>query len=104
MADPQIKYRKPTESEAATLEEARRRMRQGLEDEKSFPAKILPTFAKSARDDIRSGMKLRESVPASARTYDEFQQSEFKKGGKVASASKRADGCCQRGKTRGKLV
>ena len=26
------------------------------------------------------------------------------KGGKVGSASKRADGCCQRGKTRGKMV
>ena len=28
----------------------------------------------------------------------------FKKGGKVSSASKRADGCAQRGKTRGKMV
>lgn len=27
----------------------------------------------------------------------------YKKGGKVGSASKRADGCCVRGKTRGKL-
>ena len=29
---------------------------------------------------------------------------EFKKGGKVSSASSRADGCAQRGKTRGKIV
>jgi len=28
----------------------------------------------------------------------------FKKGGKVSKASKRADGCAQRGKTRGRLV
>lgn len=28
----------------------------------------------------------------------------YAKGGKVSSASKRADGCCQRGKTRGKMV
>jgi len=28
----------------------------------------------------------------------------MKKGGRVNSASKRADGCCQRGKTRGKIV
>ena len=28
----------------------------------------------------------------------------FKKGGKVSSASKRADGCAQRGKTRGRMV
>ena len=29
---------------------------------------------------------------------------DYKKGGKVSSASKRADGCAQRGKTRGKMV
>ena len=28
----------------------------------------------------------------------------FKKGGKVSSASKRADGCCVKGKTKGKIV
>jgi len=28
----------------------------------------------------------------------------MKKGGKVSSASKRADGCCIKGKTRGRLV
>ena len=31
-------------------------------------------------------------------------RSGYKKGGKVSSASKRADGCAQRGKTRGKMV
>ena len=31
-------------------------------------------------------------------------QHTYKKGGKVGSASKRADGCCKRGKTRGKFV
>jgi hypothetical protein len=29
---------------------------------------------------------------------------EYKKGGKVSSASKRADGCAVRGKTKGKIV
>jgi hypothetical protein len=28
----------------------------------------------------------------------------YKNGGKVSSASKRADGCAQRGKTRGKMI
>jgi len=32
------------------------------------------------------------------------RQLKLKTGGKVGSASKRADGCCQRGKTRGKMV
>lgn len=31
-------------------------------------------------------------------------EQEYKKGGIVSSASKRADGCAQRGKTRGKMV
>jgi hypothetical protein len=29
---------------------------------------------------------------------------DFKKGGKVSSASKRADGCCIKGKTKGRIV
>ena len=29
---------------------------------------------------------------------------DFKRGGKVSSASKRADGCAQRGKTKGRMV
>jgi hypothetical protein len=29
---------------------------------------------------------------------------EYKKGGKVSSASKRADGCCVNGKTKGRMV
>ena len=28
----------------------------------------------------------------------------MKKGGKVSSASKRADGCCVKGKTKGRMV
>jgi hypothetical protein len=39
--------------------------------------------------------------------YEEQDKQEgrgMKKGGKVSSASKRADGCAQRGKTRGKMV
>jgi hypothetical protein len=32
------------------------------------------------------------------------QQAGMKKGGKVSSASKRADGCAVRGKTKGKMV
>lgn len=35
---------------------------------------------------------------------DEVSDMTFKKGGKVSSASKRADGIAQRGKTRGKMI
>jgi hypothetical protein len=36
--------------------------------------------------------------------YRDYNRGEFKKGGKVSSASSRADGCAQRGKTRGRMV
>jgi hypothetical protein len=60
---------------------------------------VLPAIAKDIRDDRkedkeRAAMEAAQSgrVPA------------MKKGGKVSSASKRADGCAVKGKTRGKIV
>lgn len=35
---------------------------------------------------------------------EEMKAQGMKKGGKVSSASKRADGCAQRGKTKGRMV
>lgn len=44
--------------------------------------------------------------PGTRVTYDnpDADMPTFAKGGKVGSASKRADGCAQRGKTRGKVL
>ena len=39
-----------------------------------------------------------------AQTANNPQAQAMKKGGKVSSASKRADGCCVRGKTKGRMV
>lgn len=36
--------------------------------------------------------------------YEGARTTPFKKGGSVGSASKRADGCAERGKTKGRLV
>ena len=146
-------YRQPTEKEAKKLEEARKKTVEGIEGEKDFLSKISTTMAKSARDDIKTGKAMRESVPAAAREGEAYNQAGFNKGGlnkvnptpsvpatpakqnpnptnnarkkpiepgfqsildkytsdkpdnlrtggKVASASKRADGCAIRGKTR----
>lgn len=41
---------------------------------------------------------------AMMRRMNEDYDDSYKKGGQVSSASKRADGCAQRGKTRGKMV
>lgn len=43
---------------------------------------------------------------AAGKAYDKIMPSpeRYAKGGKVSSASKRADGCAERGKTRGKII
>jgi hypothetical protein len=127
-----VNYRKPTEKETDKLNKSRQRMIQGIEGEKDIFSRMMPTMAKSARDDIRAAKAMRESVPASAREGEAYQDAGYKKGGKVkdptmsyqtysktgkpagmktvavkkasggsvSSASKRADGCAVRGKTR----
>jgi hypothetical protein len=97
-------YRKPTEKERAKLEQSREMMQKGIAGEKDFLSRLMPTMAKSARDDIRAAKAMRESVPEAAREYEAYQEAGYAKGGSVGSASKRADGCAQRGKTKGKFV
>ena len=150
-------YRQPTEKESKKLEEARKKTVEGIEGEKDLLSKISTTMAKSARDDIKTGKAMRESVPAAAREGEAYNQAgfnkgglnrvnpvpsvpatpakqnpnpvdktskkpptqgfqsildkhtkdkpdNFKKGGSVSSASKRADGCCIKGKTKGRMV
>lgn len=95
-------YRTPTAKEAEKLERARKMMQSGIEGEKDTMSRLMPTMAKSARDDMRAAKMLRESVPESAREGEAYNQAGYKKGG--MTASKRADGCAARGKTRGKMV
>lgn len=97
-------YRKPTMKESEKLDKSRDLMVQGIEGEKDFLSKISTTAAKAARDDMRMARALRESVPARAREGEAYNEAGYKAGGKVSSASKRADGCAIRGKTRGKMV
>lgn len=52
----------------------------------------------------RSGMPKAAPKKASSYTPDHTMGMAMKAGGKVSSASKRADGCCTKGKTRGKMM
>ena len=97
-------YRKPTEKETEKLNKARKMMTEGIEGEKDFLSRISTIAAKDARDEIRAARKLSESVPARAREGEAYEYAGYKKGGKVGSASKRADGIAVKGKTRGKIV
>jgi hypothetical protein len=54
---------------------------------------------------MKLGQEELDTVPDNARNYDAYQAMTYmKEGGSVSSASKRADGCAQRGKTKGKMV
>lgn len=92
-------YRTPSLEEAAKLERARQMMRGGIEGERDILAQLMPTMAKSARDEMRAARRLRESVPIAAREGEAYNQAGYAKGGKV-----RGGGCEMRGKTRGKMV
>jgi len=97
-------YRKPTVKERAKLETSREMMQRGIKGEGDIWSKISTTMAKSARDEMKMAKKLRESVPEEAREGEAYEQAGYKKGGKVKSASARADGIAIRGKTRGRVV
>jgi hypothetical protein len=58
---------------------------------------VLPAIAKDIRDDRKED---KERAAMEAAQAGRVPQPGMKKGGKVSSASKRADGCCIRGKTR----
>lgn len=96
-------YRKTTEKERKTLELSRDLMRQGIEGEQDILTKFAPTLAQGAKRDISRAKAMRESVPMSAREGEAYDYAGYKKGGKV-SASRRADGIAQRGKTKGRMV
>ena len=82
-------YRKPTEKEASKLDAARKKTQEGIEGEKDIFSRVSTTAAKAARDDVKAGLKMRESVPASAREGEAYEQAGYKKGGKVMKKMKK---------------
>jgi len=85
-------YRKPTEKEASKLDAARKKTQEGIEGEKDIFSRVSTTAAKAARDDVKAGLKMRESVPASAREGEAYEQAGYKKGGKVMKKMKKYEG------------
>jgi len=81
-------YRQPTDKETEKLNKSRKMMVEGIEGEKDLLSKISTTMAKDARDQIRAGKALRETVPASAREGEAYQSAGYKKGGKVKKMRK----------------
>ena len=59
-----------------------------------------PSWVEDAKQEARD----RENQPKVDRAYERSRTTPFKSGGNVSSASKRADGIAQRGKTKGTMV
>lgn len=98
-------FRKPTEREQAMLNRGRKLLREGNMARDDFLSKLSTTYRAGANRDMKLGREELDKVPLPARNYEAYQNMTYmKKGGSVGSASKRADGCAQRGKTQGKFV
>ena len=74
---------------------AERRRRAASREATSSDAKL-----EQAAKDKEQAMKDKQSKDA----YERVKPQPFRKGGSTSSASKRADGCAAKGKTRGKFV
>ena len=60
----------------------------------------VPSWVENAKQEARD----RDNQSKVDRAYERSRTSLFKAGGNVSSASKRADGIAQRGKTKGTMV
>jgi hypothetical protein len=85
-------------TEAAARKEMGAKAARGADAEMKRESRGIP---KPANFDV-----MQESIQdaTDARARKKISDMGYKKGGSVSSASKRADGCCIKGKTRGKMV
>lgn len=88
----------------AKIEAARKMIREGLEGEKDIFSRFSPVMRKQATDQFKEGVKRYEKSDEKIRNKEAYDFAGYKKGGKVSSASKRADGCAVKGKTRGRMI
>ena len=65
---------------------------------------VMGTPEQNAAADAREAARARANPEGYEAKFRDFVGEEYKKGGKVSSASKRGDGCAIRGKTKGRMV
>ena len=87
-------------AQKAARDAANRQVQKTLSKEGKRAPKVKKSYSDD-RDEL-SGQINFGSTPTE--DWEAAGFSEYKKGGKVSSASKRADGCATRGKTKGKMV
>ena len=112
-----IRAEQQKELEAATKERSRPlglRALDTMEEMFGHPKNIKAARENAAADTARREQRFQEAkrtaemsdeeLDAQPRYYGDTQVHKFSKGGKVKTASARADGIAKRGKTRGKVV
>lgn len=70
------------------------------------PAEMTPSPAQAARmkQQVEEERKQRDTDKAYEESKRQSMKRGYASGGSVSSASKRADGCAQRGKTKGRMI
>ena len=86
------------------IEASRKMMREGLAGEKDIFSRISPIMKKQATTHFNEGLDRYNKSDENIRTREAYDEAGYKGGGSVSSASKRADGIAQRGKTKGRMV
>ena len=88
-----------------TPEEAKQKIREINEQEKAKAERERPRTYTERLQDMGRLPKPSGGGGGSGGELKSLQNPRaMKKGGKISSASKRADGCCTKGKTKGKMV
>ena len=92
-----------------TPEEAKQKAREINEQEKAKAERERPRTYTERLQDMGRLPKPSGGAGGSGNLEKDMMGGKFKplnkaKGGKISSASKRADGCCVKGKTKGKMV
>jgi len=101
-------------ADAKEMDSIRKRAVEAADESRGFLSKISPTYKANANKDFSQAVKDFKKIPQEVRDEAAYDQSGHKKGGAIkkmarggavkSSASKRADGIAQRGKTKGRMV
>jgi len=100
------KMRPPTSDESYAIGVVRGQNRLAKEyEDMEKPKNLVEEIRKSAMPAQlrKSADRTFKNLPEEVKEYEAYKYAGYKKGGMVSSASKRADGCAIRGKTKGKL-
>lgn len=84
----------------AKMEDARKRAEEAANAGNDMISKMSTTYKAGADKDFKRAIADFKKVPQDVRDAEAYKYAGYKKGGSVSSASKRADGIAQRGKTR----